>query len=105
MRRSTTPLQVFDFGFDLSFLEKITITYSQDDSVILQKHEGDMILEGTRARYTLTEQEVNLFNEGIVEIQGAFLTKTGKKGQTKIQRVPMLRVLDDAVMGGEADGN
>ena len=109
MRRSTTPFQQFDLGIDTEMIRKITITYCQDDVIVLQKHEGDMQMKGTKVSYELTEAEVNLFDNSRdaspVEIQAAFLTNAGKKAQTKIVRVPVLRVLDDTIMGGESDGN
>ena len=81
MRRATTPTHTFTFPEKVSVdgLSEILITYSQDGSIILEKHEADLTisLEDNSVSYTLTQDETNKFAPGKALVQVRAKSESG----------------------------
>ena len=79
MFRASTPLQKFTFEFDVNqFIEKVLITYKQDE-IIFEKTLEDCSVDGNSVYFTLTQAETNLLNPNLpVRIQLRVKTKNEK---------------------------
>lgn len=64
MRQGTTPTHIFDLPFDTGDVERLEITYEQNDKVVLQKQKNDCTLEGNEVSVKLTQEETFLFEAG-----------------------------------------
>ena len=115
MIRATTPIHAFRFDNDPEITYKtILITYSQGNSVILEKHKEDLTveqiipdpnascqLEGWRAWYRLTQEETNKFSADIgkpVYVQVRVLTYEGEALASDRKLLQLQDVLNDEVL-------
>lgn len=104
MIRATTPLQEFVFTVNPETFSKILITYSQEETIILEKTEEDLTItedaSGTRwtASFRMTQQEANLFDEGAARVQVRVLTQGNEALASDITTVKVSEVLDDEVL-------
>ena len=69
--RGTTPTHTFTFDTDLNYAKAVLITYKQDAEVFsLGKDDLEISDDGLTAEYTFTQEQTNLFSEGVVYLQG-----------------------------------
>lgn len=62
--RGTTPSFTFDLSVHLDGVEELNITFTQLNTVILEKNKNDIIvLESGNVKITLTAEETNLFSD------------------------------------------
>lgn len=98
MRRLTTPTHVFKLPFDTSELEKIKITYAQNDEVILEKYKDNCTCEGNKIRLTLSQEDTKKFDDDHdVQIQVRFKYNTSSFS-SKVFKKPCGECLDDEVL-------
>lgn len=111
MYRATTPKHVFLFEVnpEESF-ERILITYSQSDRIVLEKEKSDLEFEQTTdchnnpvwsASYRLTQEETKLFspNPGNqVKVQIRVLTYAGEAMASDKKTLSVQDVLNDEVL-------
>lgn len=88
MFRATTPTHIFALPFDTSSLQKVQVTYTNEEKdIILQKTGEDCVLDGKDIKVELTQEETLLFEpERRVLIQLRVLTKSGKAMASSIYR-------------------
>ena len=99
MRRLTTPEHKFTLQVDPSVINKVRITYAQNNVVVLTKEGNDVSLDGNIARVKLTQEETKKFTaDKEVEIQVRVLTLGGDALASDIIKVDVKKVLDDEVM-------
>jgi hypothetical protein len=100
MRRASTPTHYFELPSEFEGnLEKVLVTYAQDNEIVLEKTEADLTFEGNVFYYTLTQEETNLFQDGVfVEIQIRVKTKDGISVPSDIYKVNVQKVLNDEVL-------
>ena len=99
MRRLTTPEHRFVLQVEPSVIDKIRITYAQDDTVVLTKETDDIFLEDNVATVILSQEETKRFvAEKDVEIQVRILTLGGNALASDIITDDVTKVLDDEVM-------
>lgn len=100
MIRGTTPTHIFILPFDSKNIDKIKITYSQLDKVILTKSNKDIILSGSEATVILTQSETFKFSEknGAVSIQVRVVTTGGDALASKIMTAGVGKCLDSEVL-------
>lgn len=99
MIRATTPTHSFTLPFDYnSYVEKILISYFQDDKIVLEKTESDVEIDGKIVSYKLTQQETNLFSDGIVKIQVRVITLNQDALVSNIYHMAVKDVLNDEVL-------
>ena len=68
MRRTTTPTYIFTFPFNISAIDKMTITFAQGSRKIV-KTKTDGTIEDTKFSLTLTQEETKYFCDGNCKIQ------------------------------------
>lgn len=106
MIRATTPLQEFVFTDDPDTFAKLLITYSQEETIILEKTKSDLAFtrheDGVRwiGAFRMTQEETNLFDEGAARVQVRVLTELGEafagvKSDIKVEDVLNDEVLED----------
>ena len=99
MRRLTTPEHRFVLQVEPSLINKIRITYSQENQIVLTKENEDIILENNVATTRLTQEETKKFKEGKeVEIQVRILTLGNNALASEIIKIEVKKVLDEEVM-------
>ena len=98
MRRGTTPLHKFYIDADLSDVEVLYITYSQNGDVVLEKslEDGDVVLDAEKKMITtrLTQAETLLFesdddyytNSGFAKSLGSKNVKVQVRWRTRLDR-------------------
>ena len=75
IQRGSTPIHEFQLPFPANLIEKLIITYEQDDEVVLEKSESDVQFDGYTAKIVLTQDETLRF-------KSAFLVKIQLKAKT-----------------------
>ena len=104
MIRATTPLQEFVFTDNPDTFSKMLITYSQEDTVVLEKTKSDLTFtrheDGVRwiGAFRMTQQEANLFDEGTARVQVRVLTTQGEAFAGDKTNIKVDDVLDDEVL-------
>ena len=100
MIRASTPTHYFTIPEEfVNQIDKLLITYSQNDKIVLEKTEQDVDFDSNMVYYTLKQEETNLFREDeIVEIQLRIKTIHGNVIATNIYKIPCKRVLNDEVL-------
>lgn len=99
MRRLTTPAHKFALQIDPAVIDKIRITYVQNNEIILTKQNEEVSFEGNIAKVKLTQEETKKFDAGsMVEIQVRILTLGNDALASDIIKTDVKRVLDDEVM-------
>ena len=96
MIRGTTPTVEFTLPFLLSNVDKIWITFSQNNSELFTLEKQDCELYEYTIQATLTQkQTLKLLSQTMVEIQVRLLTKTGVAMASNIIKEPVQRILKD----------
>jgi hypothetical protein len=57
MIRGTTPTHTWVLPFDASLLKEVSITYMQNEEIIVKKTEEDCTMEGNKISITLTQED------------------------------------------------
>ena len=99
MRRLTTPEHKFTLQIDPSVIDKIRITYAQNNVIILTKEGHDVSIDDNIAKVKLTQEETKKFTAGKeAEIQVRVLTLGNDALASDIIKIDVTKVLDDEVM-------
>lgn len=99
MIRGTTPTHTFNIPFDVSLIDKVRVTYSQCDRVVLMKSMEDCRFEGNAIVLKLSQDDTLLFDElKVVRIQLSVLTMGGDCLKSDIESVSVGECLDDEVL-------
>ena len=99
MRRLTTPEHKFTLQIDPSVIDKIRITYAQNNVIVLTKEGNDVSIDDNIAKVKLTQEETKKFTAGKeAEIQVRVLTLGNDALASDIIKVDVKKVLDDEVM-------
>lgn len=100
MIRGTTPTHTFILPFDAKTIDKIKITYSQLDRVILTKKDKDITINKNEAVVVLTQADTFKFSDknGAVSIQIRVLTTGGDALASKIMTTSVGKCLDSEVL-------
>lgn len=77
MFRGTTPTHTFKLPFSTSLLQKVLVTYKQDENIVLEKTEADCTFENNSIKLKLTQEETLAFSAKRVKIQLKLLTTDG----------------------------
>lgn len=111
MIRATTPKHSFIFETDPNEFTRILVTYTQGDTIVLEKEKDDLTIEQSTnpctqaaewtAWYQLTQQETKLFsaNSGKpVRVQVRVLTSSGSALASDKKAISVQDVLNDEVL-------
>ena len=99
MIKGSTPTHTFYIPFDTSLVDKVKITYAQDDVVVQEKHTGDCKLNDQTITVTLTQEDTFCFNhKKDVEIQLRILTKNDEVVTSLPHKVGVIKCLDNEVL-------
>lgn len=111
MIRATTPRHVFIFDQNPDDYSKILITYSQNGSIVLEKHKDDLTIETMenpetgeskwKAWYRLTQEETKSFVSSParqVSVQIRVLTTGGESLASEKRLLQVQDVLNDEVL-------
>lgn len=99
MTRGTTPTHIFTLPIYASNIDKLRITYSQNQDIILEKTEADIERSGKTIRYTLTQEETLKFNaKTSVNIQVRVLTTDNMALASPIKKLSVSEVLNEEVL-------
>lgn len=109
MIRATTPYHEFVFTENPTEFTRILITYSQEETIVLEKEKDDLtIIENPEvegqyiASFRMTQEEANLFEVGAVRVQVRVLMANGDALASAISTMKIEEVLDDEVLIYEA---
>lgn len=109
MRIGTTPTHSFTLKdgqgnpYNFSNAEEVQVTYTQENTVLLQKHLDDMTVSGNTVSFTLTQAETFLFRNGICRVQLRVVDTSGKVFGTEVQLVVVKECLDTNVLPIDED--
>ena len=99
MMPGTTPIHLFNLPFDTAMVDKVKITYLQNDKEVLTKSKADCKLEGKTISVTLTQEDTFRFKpKEEVEIQIRVLTLGGEALGSIPIKVGVSKCLDDEVL-------
>ena len=99
MIQGTTPTHTFQVPIDTEIIESVRIVYGQNDAVVLTKEKVDCDFGDNQISVKLTQEETFKFDENIpVDIQIRVLTNGGDALASRVERVPIITVLDGAVL-------
>ena len=99
MIQGTTPTHIFRLPIDTGTIRQLRITYSQNDSVVLEATEADVTLDGSEIRYRLTQEATLKFNPGSrVELQLKVLTEDGNVMASKVMQLSVSKILNTEVL-------
>ena len=99
MRQGTTPKHTFNLPFDLDLVEKIKVTYGQNNRVVLEKHIDTEGMLGMTVEYTLTQEDTFKFDSNSnVKIQMRVKMKDGRVISTDLIHKPVEECLDSEVL-------
>lgn len=97
--QATTPTHIFHIPFDGSLLDKVLITYGQNDAALFSKTKEECACSGKTVRVTLRQEETMQFDPNFpVQIQLRALTTGGDAVASKIKYVSVNRVLSGDVL-------
>lgn len=97
INRSSTPRQTFKMPFDLRGVT-LRVTYQQSGENIITKTNDDMVIEGDRFSFALSQEETRKLEEGTLNIQIKFKLPDDFADYTKTIRARVEDVLDDEVI-------
>lgn len=102
MIRATTPTHTFHFPAELEvgIFTKIQVTYSQCGCKVLVKTRDQLYVdtENNDIAVSLTQPELNLFHEGLAEIQVRVKDGGGHVAASNIIRVKVKKTLNQEVL-------
>lgn len=111
MIRATTPKHMFIFETDPSIYSRILITYSQNDSIVLEKEKEDLTIEEQEnhcsgktewvAWFRMTQEETKKFTAGngrLAKVQVRVLTTSGEALASEKKTITVQDVLNDEVL-------
>ena len=112
MIRATTPIHSFLFDEDPSLYDRILITYSQGNIIVLEKQKEDLTVEpinigdfdqdvAYRAWYRLTQEETKKFSKTPgkpIYVQVRVLTSAGEALASEKKLIQVQDVLNDEVL-------
>ena len=101
MIRATTPTHIFTFPDELNpaDCERILVTYSQGSTRVLELTEEDVSVDGQDVKYTLTQEQTNLFTDvKQAKVQVRVLTVSGDALASDIIPFSVKPVLNDEVL-------
>ena len=98
MVRGTTPENIFKLPFILDDVKSLYVTYSQGNTVVLDKAIDDVIIDGNTITVKLTQEDTLKFSNAQVNIQIRFKTNQGKAMASNIISTYVNNVLKDGVI-------
>lgn len=99
MIRGTTPTLIFTFPFEVSAVQKLWLTFSQNDKEVFTIDKDHCQLSESNVTVTLTqEQTLQLINNARVEVQFRVLTYNGTALASNILKLPVQRILKGGVI-------
>lgn len=99
MIRGSTPTHTFNIRFSTAMIEKLSIAYAQNGTVVLKKTEKDCSLSEKSITVKLTQEETLRFSAYTnVEIQIKVLTTGSDVPISAIKYASCGRVLDEEVL-------
>ena len=98
MKRASTPLHKLRIPFDASEIDKLKMTYTQNDKVVLEKGKEDFTVEGNVWLIRLTQEETNLFKADKAQVQIRIKFTDGTVLPSEIFTLRVGPVLNDEVM-------
>jgi hypothetical protein len=106
MKRCTTPTITIKLkSIDTSFIDKILITYTQNDKIMFQKRKDDVTMKNNTICFELTEEETRSLQPTIPTDKSTLLSmdikckiKTGKVIASDVYKDIVEDVLSDEVM-------
>ena len=99
MIQGTTPTHIFTVVLDTESIDKLTITYAQNDVVVLKKTKADCVIEENKFIVQLTQEDTLKFRENAtVQIQMKVRLESGEVLATDIKYQSLRKVLDKEVL-------
>lgn len=99
MIRGTTPTLIFTFPFEVDSIQKMWLTFSQNDKEVFTIDKDRCELSERKVTVTLTqEQTLQLINNAQVEIQFRVLTYNSTALASNILKLPVQRILKGGVI-------
>jgi hypothetical protein len=96
MRRGTTPTHTFHLPFNTDIIDKVNITYSQCDKIVLEKNIEDCKLVESSIAVELSRAETLSFDDNeFVKIQLSVIDKNGKSLVSNVLRCEIGEVLNE----------
>ena len=98
MKRASTPLHKLRIPFDAAEIDKLKMTYTQNDNIVLEKDKEDFTVDGNVWSVRLTQQETNLFKADKAQVQIRIKFTDGTVLPSDIFTLGVGPVLNDEVM-------
>ena len=99
MFKGTTPTHIFEIPIDISLIQEVKITYSQEGEEILVKRLADCTLSDGKVSTRLTQEDTFKFDSSFgVSIQIRILTVNGDALISNVITKSVGECLDDEVL-------
>lgn len=99
MMRGTTPTHTFELPFDVSSFKTVRVIYSQDDTPVLVKTDGEVKVSGNTINVQLTQDDTFSFSaDKRVSIQIRLLAQDGNALASDIMMKSVQECLENEVM-------
>lgn len=96
--RGTTPTHQFVLPFDRAFIKELSITYCQNDEVVIKRNKEECEIIDNTVTVTLTQQDsLSFWPDEIVEVQIKLLTYDGEVLASPKYRIAVEDALDTEV--------
>ena len=96
MFRGTTPTLKFNLPFDVSLIDTVWVTFSQNNKEIFTIETADCVLEETSVTTKLTQKQTLMLKEGTyVEVQVRVLTDYGDALVSCVMKTFVNKILKD----------
>lgn len=98
MIRGTTPTHTWVLPFDSSLLKEVSITYVQNDEIILKKTEEDCTMEGSRISIRLSQEDTLKLEPKVrTTVQLKVMTSNDSVMATKPKNISVSDIQDEEV--------
>lgn len=99
MRRGTTPTHTFKTKVDLTDVEVIYLTYSQNNKKVIEKTKDDITITDEGLSVTLSQTDTLAFSTiGDVEIQCRAKFPDGSAIASGVIKAPVAKILKEGVI-------
>lgn len=101
MYRGTTPTLTMKLPFAVGLIKELSIAFSQNGELLLEKTKKDCILVGDTITLNLTQEDTLKLTPIKVEMQVRILDTSDQAFASKVYMLPVNKILRDGVLDAD----